>query len=487
MTSDGMDPGSSDLSGGPGQRLQNQSGCSADPVQGGSDPDEVRRRTIENLAHQVRTPLSLLIGVSERVSSENPSPEKTLNLRTLATQATVVHEHLERILALSLWPGQDFADPIDAVSQLNESVENQRSFFADKHIEVALAGAQTAPVMASRSLLKDIFETLIRSQAERTSPGKPMLFSVRVQDDGQTTIEIDSFHESVLEESRGQAHDAGDVDYVIGVARALGGDLNIVRSPQGATKVLLRLRSGPNANRGLGPQAVRPRTGGDQDATAPGRARAEGEVQRAPLVLAIEDDDELREFLERILSPDYRVVTFPDGPSGLDAARQLLPDLILCDLVLPGRSGESVVAELAADPDLGTTPVVVVTGKREGALPTRLLQGGADDYVSKPFVATELKARVSNLVRSRLSEQDLRLKLEDAHSLADQLQYALDARVIIEQAKGVIAGERGISPTEAFELLRKEARSKNKKLRDVATEVLERGHGPQIQMTGNKK
>ncbi|MCC6436488.1 MAG: response regulator [Acidimicrobiales bacterium] len=158
-----------------------------------------------------------------------------------------------------------------------------------------------------------------------------------------------------------------------------------------------------------------------------------GAAHELPLVLVVEDDPAVRAVLVAMLVEDYRVVAVPSAEAAFEAADQLAPDLILCDLALPGVSGEELLQRLRRN---GTfdTPMLVVTGSNDAAQRVRLLRSGAVDFVTKPFLPDELRARIDNVLAGRLDLDRLRERVEAAQALAAQLQHALDSRVVIEPA-----------------------------------------------------
>jgi len=124
-------------------------------------------------------------------------------------------------------------------------------------------------------------------------------------------------------------------------------------------------------------------------------------------ILVIEDDPSIADLLRRgLIYEGYSVQVASDGPAGLTAARDRLPDLVLLDLMLPGMDGLTVCARLRAASDV---PILILTAK--DAVPDRVrgLDAGADDYVVKPFSFDELVARIRALLRRRqpASEQDV--------------------------------------------------------------------------------
>jgi DNA-binding response OmpR family regulator len=115
-------------------------------------------------------------------------------------------------------------------------------------------------------------------------------------------------------------------------------------------------------------------------------------------VLIVEDNRDLAFGLRNNLEIEgYAVDVAVDGPSGLAAARQVRPDLVVLDLMLPGMDGYRVLRQLRED---GLTmPVLILTAKGEEADKVLGFRLGADDYVTKPFGVLELLARIEALLR----------------------------------------------------------------------------------------
>jgi putative two-component system response regulator len=118
-----------------------------------------------------------------------------------------------------------------------------------------------------------------------------------------------------------------------------------------------------------------------------------------PTILICEDEEPLRELIRAALGDDYRFVEATDGRLALDLARDLRPDLIVLDVMMPGPSGLDVLAALREEPRTGDTPVVVITAWTHAQ--QEALDAGAQRFVSKPFDPDELKAIVDELLALR--------------------------------------------------------------------------------------
>lgn len=119
-----------------------------------------------------------------------------------------------------------------------------------------------------------------------------------------------------------------------------------------------------------------------------------------PLVLVVEDEADLATLLSYNLEKEgFRVATARDGEEGLLQARDLAPDLILLDWMLPLMSGIEVCRQLRRLPATKATPIIMLTARGEEADRVRGLDSGADDYVAKPFSPGELMARVRAVLR----------------------------------------------------------------------------------------
>jgi two-component system KDP operon response regulator KdpE len=120
-------------------------------------------------------------------------------------------------------------------------------------------------------------------------------------------------------------------------------------------------------------------------------------TESRPLVLVVEDEPQMRKFVRIALeSHDYRVVEAATGDEGIRRAAEHTPDAVLLDLGLPDMDGTKVTERIR---EWSTTPILVISARGQEESKVRALDGGADDYLTKPFGAAELLARLRVALR----------------------------------------------------------------------------------------
>ncbi|MBD2481517.1 ATP-binding protein [Planktothrix sp. FACHB-1365] len=158
-----------------------------------------------------------------------------------------------------------------------------------------------------------------------------------------------------------------------------------------------------------------------------------------PLVLVVEDNPTMSQFVCTTLALDYNTATATNGEQGLQQALALHPDLIISDIMMPRMTGDELVHQIRTYPELNMIPIVMLTAKVDDESRVQLLREGAQDYLMKPFSVEELRARVSNWIiikRTReLLQQELATQSVDLETLAQEL--ALRKRELQIALKGL--------------------------------------------------
>ncbi|MEM7107096.1 MAG: response regulator [Bacteroidota bacterium] len=132
------------------------------------------------------------------------------------------------------------------------------------------------------------------------------------------------------------------------------------------------------------------------------------------LVLVIEDNADLRDYIKSSLEEEYQVTTASDGSQGKEKALECIPDVVVSDVMMPGMNGIELCSMLKSSDETSHIPIILLTAK--AAIDDKLegLTMGADDYLVKPFDKRELRARIKNLLTQR---DNIRRKFDSSFSL----------------------------------------------------------------------
>lgn len=132
------------------------------------------------------------------------------------------------------------------------------------------------------------------------------------------------------------------------------------------------------------------------------------------LIYIVEDDESIREIESIALkNSNYIVSAFENAKEFYKKLDELVPDLILLDVMLPDESGYDIVRKLRKRPATQDIPIIMVTAKTTEMDMIKGLDGGADDYIKKPFSIMELITRVKALLRRTAKDEPKLLKLDD--------------------------------------------------------------------------
>ncbi len=148
------------------------------------------------------------------------------------------------------------------------------------------------------------------------------------------------------------------------------------------------------------------------------------EVTPQPRILLVDDEPGIRNAVQAYLEDEgFEVTTAIDGEDGWTKAQQMIPDVVISDVMMPRCDGYALLQRLRNDERLGGTPVIFLTAKGMTTDRTQGYQAGVDDYIPKPFDPEELVARVRNVVKrqERLLTEAARFADTDVSQMAKQI------------------------------------------------------------------
>jgi signal transduction histidine kinase/DNA-binding response OmpR family regulator len=455
--------------------------------------DAAKTRFFQNVSHEFRTPLTLLLGPLTDLLAD---PEATIPAAHLAglEEAQRAGWRLEVLvdalldiaraesgaLDVDLEP-TDLAElTADVVSMFRSTVEN-----AGLQLVVAVPPLPQ-PVLVDRERWVEIVSNLL-SNAVKFTPAGTIIVALRAAGE-QVELEVADTGIGIpadeLEDVFTRFHQVPDVSdqfegagiglsLVRDLVRAHDGEIGVRSSvAEGSTfTVTIPMRTGVADARPLStPTAAAVVAAKTSAAPVVEFPAAEG-VQGS--VLVVEDNPDLRNYVARLLHSDgWEVHAVPDAEAAMEQAPRLRPDVVLSDIMLPGRSGLDLLRTIRAADNLHRLPVILLTARATSESTVEGFNSGADDYIVKPFERNELLARVRIHVElARLREY----ALSQAENAVANLRAALSTNRQIGAAIGVIMATEKLTDEQAFERLRAVSQRTHRKLRDLADDVLYTG------------
>ena len=405
--------------------------------------DELKSQFFANVSHELRTPLALILGpVEKHLVSGALTREQRRDLEIVARNARMLQKHVEDLLdAARLEAGKlklEYAYS-DVAQLVRLTASNFAGLAEERTIEYRVEAPASTVAQVDSDKVQRILLNLLSNAFKFTPKNGKIVCSVSVaQEDaggtdstqGRLVVSVadsgpgipESQRAAVFERFRqldgGATRFAGGTGLGLSIAKDFvelhGGTISIGDAAGGGALFTVELPVVAPAGVVVRAAAAESRHRVDltRQAIEELRQRVDAvpsvQEKGKPLVLVVEDNPDMNRFVCEALAVDFRTRSALDGSDGLAAALSSSPDLILTDLMMPGVGGEELVHEVRARSELHGVPIVLLTARADDDLRLKLLREGAQDYLTKPFSADELRARVGNLVTLKLAQDVLR-------------------------------------------------------------------------------
>ncbi|MCJ8269602.1 MAG: response regulator, partial [Psychrosphaera sp.] len=390
-------------------------------------------RLIANISHEFRTPLTLILGPLEN-ELQTTNNAKSKGLLSLAKS------NGQRLLAmvdqlLDIARVKDHTNQPRQLINVTETavfiIESYRSLVEKHQINLTLDNKLTGPtyLMMLPDSLEKILSNLMTNALKYSADGQSVTVTLAVTQTNQLKLSVKDSGEGISEPDQQQIFErftrvSNSSRYVPGAGIGLALVKELVESHQGSISVVSELTVGSEFSVIL-PLAARQDT--DQatmnhslvlstvDAFSNEQLAIEDQQadvgtqadETKPVVLVIEDNQDMRRYLVSTLEAHYQCKTANDGEMGIELATEIQPDLIISDVMMPKKDGFEVTRTLKQDKATNHIPIILLTA--HGDQQTRLQgwQEKADEFLEKPFDAKELIGRIDNLlsIRALLSDR----------------------------------------------------------------------------------
>ncbi len=402
--------------------------------------DTLKNQLILNISHELRTPLSLVLAPIEQMIRKNQPVGADMNhlLDIARRNGKRLHQLVEQVLDLArleMGDTQFQVEPVSISKTSKRIFDYFESLAEQQKINMIFEGlTEDTNLYLDLDKFEKIMINLI-GNAIKFTPAEGAV-SIRLEQSNDEVIL------SVADTGRGipperisgifkrfettaEADAQGSKGLGIGLSitreyvRLHKADISVASELGKGTKFTLRIKKG--SAHFDEKQIIEPKEPGvvveeEYRSEAQQVEQSESRVtvsEDAPLVLIIEDNVDLRDFIANIFSETYRVEVAENGREGIAKLEAVAPDLVITDIMMPEIDGFGVLSHIRQSEPHRFTPVIILSARAEMEDRIRGFEIGVNDYLAKPFSTEELVVRAENLLELRSNRQEAREEYEE--------------------------------------------------------------------------
>ena len=399
--------------------LENKLSLEHQQLENGEKLNAERLRFYTNITHELRTPLTLIIGPLEDLLSDKSLPQKH------AERISIIHSNANRLLAL-----------INQILEFRKTETQNRKLLIEKadigklvkeiglgfkelnqnsrvDIEVVIETEETE-IYFDPEMVRIIINNLMSNARKYTSEGKIILSLSSHEDEGQkyTDLKVKDTGFGIDPESLPHIFDRYYQAEGKHQASGTGIGLALVKSLADLHEAKISVESMLNEGScftlslrtdNTYPHAQHKEVSGFSKSVATEAVResaVEGEDTR-PVMLVVEDNNDIREYIQSSFEDAYEVLTASNGKEGWDIAKVRIPSVIISDIMMPIMDGIAFCKRVKQDMRTSHIPVILLTAKDSIQDREEGYAVGADSFIAKPFSARLLSKRIENLLAGR--------------------------------------------------------------------------------------
>lgn len=416
-----------------------------------------------NMSHEFRTPLTVILGMTDQLMNKENENSKKEKLALIKRNGENLLHLINQILDLAkLESGSLKVDYIqgDIIAYLRYITESLHSLANAQNLMLRVESTQTEFIMDyDPERLLQIIYNLISNAIKFTPSGGQIIVKVKKENTWLNIQVIDSgvgipkeelpflferfFQASNQEYSKTGGTGVG-LSLVAQLVKMMGGEISVESDMGRGTKFEIIL---PVTNIGVKEDFYDIRRKLKDIVVLSDNSTketyAESETISKPLILISEDNPDVVEYIKSCLQDQYALEYAYNGRSGVEKAIMTVPDLIVCDVMMPEKDGFEVIEILKNDERTSHIPMILLTAKADLQSRIKGIREGADAYLTKPFNQEELLVVIHNLLETRKKLQnkyqknvlDSKLKTSENEEITVNLEdtFLQNVKNIIEQ------------------------------------------------------
>jgi len=460
--------------------------------------NELRTKFLGNIAHEIRTPLTLISGNLDLALENYDHKEKAVqNIKTALSNSKKVVEDANGILELLKFEKNKTTIKLNTV-QLDQTLKRIFKSFASlaemKQIKLVYQSNIEADITAKIDVEKveKILNNLVSNAVKYSPSDSKIIFDAQLDNKQQLTVKVTDFgqgiHFNETEKIFERFYQSSESTAVGGIGIGLSLAKEFVEFLNGRLTVESELSKGStfiftlpietaviesDSEKEIAPtiqkevkQSEEPLSNKQTSASEEESSTDSSEVTSSskPKILIVEDNPEMASYLEEILSKKYACEKAFDGQQALDKIKTNSYDLITSDIMMPKLDGFQLREKLNEDKDLKNIPFILISAKTLEEDKIKGFNLGIDDYIVKPFNKNELVARINNLLDNKYSREKWVLQnpeeLEEIDSsqkqLLDKIKATVEKNISDEEFKiAELASSVGYSQRQLTRILKK--------------------------------
>ena len=404
--------------------------------------DHLKSSFFANISHEFRTPLTLILGPLKDHYQQLSNPDQKNVIGSVIRNGQRLQRLINQLLDLSKVEAGKMelhASYLDLVQLLREITSSYESLAKEKKIRYFFyPEVMELMIYADEEKIEKVIHNLLSNAFKFTKEGGEIILNLKihektavisVSDSGigipgdQLNKVFDRFYQVDSSQTRGYEGSGLGLALAKDLVELHQGKISVnSKEGKGTTFTVTlplgkeHLRKDEIADRG---ETVKVELLAEDFVPSDGReavmetekVRENETATESPVLLIVEDNIDMRQYIRKTLSAHYQIIEAEDGKDGVKKAEENMPDLIISDIMMPEMDGIAMTAKLKKDIHTSHIPIILLTAKATDEAKISGLNTGADDYLVKPFNSNELILRVRNMIESRIRVRE-KVRLE---------------------------------------------------------------------------
>lgn len=385
------------------------------------DLDEFKTKLYTNISHEFRTPLTLILGPTEnQLANESISAPDKKNLTLIQRNAKRLLNLVNQLMDLSKLETGHLKLNVqnDDLGILLKQIASSFQFKTkEKNINFKIGIPKMADAWFDKDIVEKIVTNLLANAAKYTPENGHIYFNAKQQNEyviltiinNGSTIKPENLSKLFTRFYQVNSNADG-----VGIGLALVKELVSLTNGSLVANTVNENEIQFTVTLPIGKEAYKPNDIVTIDSAIENSSISEAdavfdetatETLNKPVVLIVEDDKHVRQYIASILEPDYKVIQASNGDRGIKKALETIPDLIVSDIMMPETTGIELCNTIKNNILTSHIPIILLTAKVGEENELKGLDAGADDFITKPFQSKILIKRIDNLIQLRKSLQ----------------------------------------------------------------------------------